>query len=402
VDERLRFIAQVKTCNDSFSELCRQFGISRKTGYKWLERYEQEGPSALEDRAPIARRIRHKLPRDLVANILGVRKDHPSWGPRKIRAWLIEQRAERIPAASSIGELLKQYGLVTEARRSPRRPRAPIELKPTNQPNDTWCVDFKGHFATKNGRRCHPLTISDHHTRYLLKCEALRHPDERHVRPHFERAFYEFGLPDRIRSDNGPPFATVGLGGLSKLSVWWIKLGIGIERIAPGHPEQNGRHERIHRTMKADVPPQLDLGEQQLAFDRFRYTYNEVRPHEALGMKPPAKYYRPSRRRLPAKLEPLEYPGMEVRKVDRDGRIRFQGSERILVSSVLSLENVGIDRIDDDRWAVYFGPVLLACLDVRGREIEVRPVTHPPVLDDSGLGLLSKSTSPLGRDSPTD
>jgi transposase InsO family protein len=284
VSERLKFIALVLSGEVSVAEACRRHGISRKTGYKWLARYELEGPAALEDRAPIAQAIRHKMPKDLVGRILDVRKQHPTWGPRKIRAAIGEHTFWRVPAASSIGHVLKQYGLVSASRRR-RVPHAtPTNLEPTAKPNDTWCADFKGHFPMGCGTRCYPLTVTDHESRYLLKCEAITKPDEPNTRPHFERAFHEFGLPERIRSDNGPPFSTRTLGGLSELAVWWIKLGVMPERIQPGHPEQNGRHERMHRTLKQEVKPAANVEAQQLALDRFRAVYNEVRPHEALDL----------------------------------------------------------------------------------------------------------------------
>lgn len=387
VDERLQFIALVQSSEESFSELCRRAGISRKTGYKLLRRYEREGAAAFMDRPPVALHIRHKLPRELIARIITVRKEHPTWGPRKIRAWLREHHFWRVPATSSIGSVLKQYGLV-RLRHRPRLPMAASgsSIEPTQEPNDTWCIDFKGHFAMQNGKRCHPLTISDHESRYLLICEALSRPTELEARPHLERAFYEFGLPKRIRSDNGVPFATQSLGGLSMLSAWWIRLGILPERIEPGHPEQNGRHERFHRTLGADVPPQENLLEQQLAYDRNRTIYNEVRPHEALDMKPPARVYRPSRRRMPALLPELEYPPtMKVRKVDKDGRLRFAGSTHVFVSKVLANEAVGLEPAGEDSWRLHFGPLPLVLIVARQKSIRLLPLTASQESIDEAL-----------------
>lgn len=373
VSERLRFISLVENSNDSFSEVCREFGISRKTGYKWLRRYDEEGPAALEDRPPIAQRIRHKIPKDLVAKILDIRKEHPTWGPRKIRATIGEHTFWRVPASSTIGSILKQYGLIETARRRWRVPCSPTSLEPADEANDTWCIDFKGHFKMKCGLRCHPLTVSDEHTRYLLKCESLVRPDEQHVRPHLERAFREFGLPHRIRSDNGPPFSTRTLAGLSELAVWWIRLGIKPERIAPGHPEQNGRHERMHRTLKEDVPPEADSIAQQLAFDRFRYVYNEQRPHEALDLRPPAKVYRASPRTMPVRVPEIEYPSaMKVRKVDVHGYLSFGGKKHVLISKVLSRQRVGLDQIDDDSWMLYLGTIPLARIETKEDSVVVR------------------------------
>jgi transposase InsO family protein len=377
VSERLRFIALVASSGESFSEVCRQFGISRKTGYKWLSRYDLEGPGALEDRPPVAIHIRHKMPKEIVSRIIELRKEHPTWGPRKIRAVIAQHQFWRVPAASSIGAVLKQYGLVSAGQRFRKRSTAvATALKDTTAANDTWCVDFKGHFRMRNGDRCYPLTLSDHQTRYLLKCEALSKAGESQVRPHFERAFRDFGLPERIRSDNGPPFSTRTIGGLSVLAVWWIKLGITPERIEPGHPEQNGRHERMHRTLGADVPPQDDLPAQQLAFDRFRSVYNELRPHEALELRRPAEVYRPSRRSMPPKLEDVEYPsGMLVRRLDRDGSLAFGGVRHITISSVVARELVALKEIENETWILYFGPLALARIEkTKGRPLVFQPL----------------------------
>jgi transposase InsO family protein len=377
VSERLRFIALVASSGESFSELCRQFGVSRKTGYKWMHRYELGGAEALADQPPVALHIRHKMPAEIVAHIIELRKEHPTWGPRKIRAVIAQHHFWRVPAASSIGAILKQYGLVSAAQRFRKRSTAvATALKETIAANDTWCVDFKGHFRVGNGDRCHPLTLSDHQTRYLLKCEALTKPNEQQVRPHFERAFRDFGLPERIRSDNGPPFSTRALGGLSALAVWWIKLGITPERIEPGHPEQNGRHERMHRTLGADVAPQKDLTAQQLAFDRFRSVYNELRPHAALELRPPAQLYRPSRRAMPSKLEDVEYPtGMLVRRLDKNGSLAFGGVRHITISAVVARELVALKEIENEVWIVYFGPLALARIEkTKGRPLVFHPL----------------------------
>lgn len=375
VSERLRFIAALETSDKPFSALCRQFGISRKTGYKWRQRYNDEGPAALEDRSPVAKRIRHKLPPELVTRIINIRKEHPSWGPKKIRVLLAQSQFWRTPAASTIGDVLKKYGLITRCRRRSTRPSAnqnDSSICDTDQPNQTWCIDFKGQFSMGSGRLCYPLTLTDHHSRFLIKCEALLRPKESGVRPHMERAFHEFGLPLRIRSDNGAPFATLALGGLSALSVWWLKLGVLPERIAPGHPQQNGRHERMHRTLKADVPRAQELPEQQLAFDRFRHIYNEVRPHEALEMKTPAQIYRASQRILPSRLKPFEYSSdMDCRKVDRHGRIRFRGSSHVKLSPVLSQEWIGLKQFDEERWLIYVGAFRAGCLRARDKNLEL-------------------------------
>jgi transposase InsO family protein len=374
VDERVRFIAEVNESQESFAALCRRFGISRKTGYKWCERYEEHGPSGLEERAPIALSCPHKTPEEVVVALVELRKDHPSWGPKKLKARLVALGHKGVPAPSTIGDLLKRHGLVRPRR---RRVYAPVmtaqPLAEATLPNDTWCVDFKGHFALGDKTRCYPLTLTDQVTRYLLKCEAVDKPDEAHVRPHFERAFREFGLPLRIRSDNGPPFATTGIGGLSELSVWWIKLGIAPERIEPGQPQQNGRHERMHRTLKAEVAskPEADQKGQQLSLDRFRHEYNDVRPHEALSQQTPASRYTTSRRVMPASLSSPQYPEtMAVRRVKANGMISWEGRE-VHLTQLLRGEPVGVEQLEEQRWRVHYGPVALAELTMRGKELRL-------------------------------
>ena len=363
VTERMKFVLSVaEEPLETFVSLCARFGISRKTGYKWIERFDLGGPGALEDRSSQARNLRHRLPEAMVLQVLELRKEHPFWGPKKIRACLTPEAGKEPPAASTIGSLLKAYGLVKpRRRRGLRTGGSELPFKDALSPNDVWCVDFKGHFLLGDGQRCDPLTLSDQASRYLLKCEALTDTKMPAVRLHLERAFQEFGLPLRMRSDNGPPFASVGLGRLSELSVWFIKLGIELERIDPGHPEQNGRHERMHRTLKAEVPPRANLAAEQVALDRFRCVYNDVRPHEALNQSPPAMHYQPSPRGLPNRLTSPEYPDrMQVRKLDRDGRIRWKGSTHLAVSSVLGNEPVGLDEVGENRWRLYYGPVILA------------------------------------------
>jgi putative transposase len=286
MDERMRFITMVKDSEETFVEICKRFGISRKTGYKWVERYEERGVVGLAESKPIARSCPHRTPSDVLDQLLELRKEQPTWGPKKLRARLLALGVQPVPASSTIGDALKKYGLVRPRRRRVCTPMTAMPMAVTTYPNDTWCVDFKGHFTLGDKTRCYPLTVTDHVSRYLLKCEALTKTGFTDVQPHFERAFREFGLPWRIRSDNGPPFATTGIGGLSELSVWWIRLGIAPERIEPGEPQQNGRHERMHRTLQEDTvsPPSMTRVGQQRAFDCFRRTYNHERPHEALEM----------------------------------------------------------------------------------------------------------------------
>jgi transposase InsO family protein len=362
----MRFIVAIAEDDEPFAEVCRRFGISRKTGYKWVERYEQIGPSGLEALRPVARSQPHRLADAVADLVVQARKQHPFWGPRKLKAWLSAEHPElTLPAASTIGELLKSRGLIRPRRRRLRVPLHTSPLSSCDRPNALWCADFKGHFALGDKSRCHALTITDGYSRYLLACEALCEPKTAPTREQFERVFREFGLPERLRTDNGAPFASKALGGLSDLAVWWIKLGIVPERIEPGHPEQNGRHERMHRTLgeEAANPPGATRAEQQRAFDRFRHEYNDQRPHEALGQKPPAKVYVTSARVYPERLREPEYDReFVVRRLDPQGRLMRRGTH-LKLARALAMEPVGLREIDDGRWHVFYGPILLGTLD---------------------------------------
>src|SRR5579883_2261490 len=370
VDERMRFIVALQESDETFSELCRQFGISRKNGYKWVKRVEALGAEGLNDRPPIARHHPAKTPDDIVDAIVAARKQHSTWGPRKLRAWLGKDETRHWPSPSVIGTILKTHGLI-RPRRRPRVPRSLDAVERGTAPNEMWCTDFKGHFAVGDGTRCHPLTISDEASRYLLKCECLVAPRHELVLPQFEMAFREFGLPDAIRSDNGPPFASTAPGGLSALSVWWIRLGIRPVRIAPGEPQQNGVHERMHRTLGAETtkPPAGDLAEQQRVCDRFRAEYNDERPHEALGMKPPVKVYSVSRRVMPASPREPEYSDGEVRRCDSGGRVTVHGV-RVRLGKVLANAHLSLREVADGREELRYGPVLLGYIDRTSGETE--------------------------------
>lgn len=378
MDERIRFIAAIEQDpKGNFAQLCRSFGIHRSKGYKWLARYKEEGPAGLEDRKPIAHDCPHKTPDELVDRIVELRKEHPFDGPKKLRARLLHLHPGlTVPAASTIGAILDRYGLIRPRRARLRTPPHPSPLEPCSEPNELWCVDFKGHFACGDGTRCHPLTVTDGASRYLIKCEGLSEPREAPVRHQFELAFREFGLPERIRSDNGAPFASKALGGLSRLSVWWIQLGIVPERIEPGQPQQNGRHERMHRTLKEQTarPPRPTLIDQQRAFDRFRCDYNEHRPHEALGQTPPAAHYEPSLRSMPERLRAPEYgEGFIVRRVRPNGHLNLAGHS-IPIGSVLVGQPVGLKQLDDDEWELFYGPLLIGYVLVRQGQAHVERV----------------------------
>jgi putative transposase len=382
MDQRIRFIAAVaeaeESRSESFASVCRRFGVSRRVGYKWIERYEAGGVDGLKDKTRAPHRCPHRTPDEVRDQLIELRKEFPQWGPKKLRDVLLGRHPElHLPAPSAIGSLLKSAGLIRPRRRRVRTPPSLMPLEPGERPNDLWCVDFKGHFVLGDKTRCHPLTVTDHVTRYLLKCEGLAQPRHLPVRMHFERAFREFGVPLRIRSDNGPPFASNALGGLSALSVWWIKLGIIPERIEPGKPQQNGRHERMHRTLKAEAttPPQPTLTEQQRVFDRFRGLYNDVRPHEALGQKTPASRYEPSSRVMPERPLSPEYPQtMKVRRIDRNGGLCF-GGKPFPFATLLAGEPVGLELVEEDTWEVFYGPILLAELRVRARgDVQLRRI----------------------------
>jgi len=368
MSERLKFIATYLEYEACFTDLCRDFGISRKTGYKWVRRYEAGGPSALDERSRAPRDHPNAVGDDVVEAIVALRHKHPRWGPRKLKVVLARKWAQsEVPAASTIGDILHRKGLVRSRRRIRRNSTYREALRHYSGPNAVWCADYKGHFAIGR-RRCHPLTISDGFSRYLLGCRALRRPVHRYTRDFFEAVFREYGLPQAIRTDNGPPFSTLALAGLSRLSVWWIRLGIRPERIMPGRPDQNGRHERMHSTLKAETakPPRSSFGAQQRAFDHFRLEFNHERPHEALDQQVPASLYRPSLRRYPSYLPQLEYPArFETRLVYPNGVFSFFNMTQWYASVCLAGERVGLEPCDDGRWRVHYGFVPIGMLDLR-------------------------------------
>lgn len=390
MNERLRFVAAMLEAEESFRELCERFGISRKQGYKWKERYEEGGVAALVDRSRAPHSHAHAVSEDVQQLLLAARRKHPRWGPRKLLV-IVKRQQPRIvlPAASTVGAILKKKGLVGRPRRVRRSEPYKDRLGPYDGPNRIWCADFKGNFAV-GGERCSPLTISDGFSRFLLTCKALGTTICAPVMRSFEATFREFGLPDAIRTDNGPPFSTLAPGGLSRLAIWWIRLGIRPERIMPGRPDQNGRHERMHRTLKAETarPPASSMRAQQARFDRFRDEYNNVRPHEAIGQATPSTLYRPALRVFPRVLPELEYPDhFEVCRTYPNGVITWRGSQWYL-SGCLKNELVGLEELDDDRWRVFFGTILLGILDVR-RTRELRNARN--------FGLLVRADGVMPR-----
>jgi putative transposase len=367
MNERVKLIARYLQKNEPFNALCEHAGVSRKTGYKWVERYDAGGVAALIDRSRAPQSHPHAVAAEIVELILAARRRHPRWGPRKLLVVLKRQQPKRDwPVASTLGDILRKHGLVRRRRR--RRCSAPYgeRLADYAAPNAIWCADFKGHFPVGESR-CHPVTIMDGFSRYLLRCQALRRPLSGPVQKVFESAFREFGLPQAIRTDNGAPFSTLAPGGLSRLAVWWIRLGIRPERILPGRPDQNGRHERMHSTLKAETarPPRGSLRAQQRCFEAFRQEYNRDRPHEALGYATPASQYHASLRAYPRQLPHPEYPRhFCVERTYPNGVISCRETQWYL-SNCLAGELVGLEDVDDNRWTVYFGPIELGVLDAR-------------------------------------
>jgi transposase InsO family protein len=373
MDQRTQFIADYQRQVFSVVELAHRFGISRKTAYKWIDRYISAGPIGVLDRSRRPTTCPHATPESLVDAILALRRQHPTWGAKKLRRILTRRHPGwPWPARSTTAALLHRHGLITTRRRRSAASHPGRPLTPMTAPNDIWTADFKGQFRTRNGIYCYPLTVVDGFSRYLLGCQGLRSTEIALAKPVFLRLFQEYGLPHRIRTDNGVPFATTALGRLSTLSVWWIRLGIVPELIEPAQPQQNGRHERMHRTLKAETtrPPSANLQAQQIRFNAFRREYNDERPHEALHQNTPASYYQPSERTLPSRLPPLEYPGhFEARLVSRNGGIRWNRAW-VWVTHTLAGEYVGLEAVDDGLWDVYFGSLKLGRLDERRLQIE--------------------------------
>jgi putative transposase len=378
VKERTRFVLKwEERCELStdgrvnISELCRMFGVSRQTGYDWIERYRETGNlEALVDRSRRPKKSPTKVDEEIESMIVAARKQRPTWGARKLRHVLMDQRpSTEWPSASCMTAILIRHGLVKKRR---KRRKTPVIVKlpfaACDHPNAVWCIDFKGKFRTRDGVWCHVLTLEDAYSRFFLRAEALLDPTGDNVERILDGAFQEFGLPEAIRSDNGPPFASTGAGGLTRLSAWWLKLGLRLERIDPGNPQQNGRLERLHRTLEEVVgSPAKNVGAQQRPLDYWRRDYNEVRPHEALGMRVPADAYQRSRRSYPRKLVDSRDCAMEpdlIYRLDKQGRLKW-GGRKILITSALAYEYVIVDRAADS-WThlvVMFGGIRLGTID---------------------------------------
>lgn len=370
MDQRVKFIGDWLSYEYSKMELCRAYGISRPSADKWIKRYKEGGVQGLQERARAARCHPNETPEEIRELIIATKLRHQSWGAKKVLDYLGEKKPEvKWPADSTAGEILKRAGLVNRRVRRRHVPPYSEPFSDCHGPNQIWSADFKGDFVLGNGQRCYPLTLTDNFSRYLLVCQALGQHSYSLVRPWFEKAFRTYGLPRAIRTDNGPPFASLAPGGVSELSKWWIQLGIRPERIKPGKPSQNGRHERMHRTLKHDCPPQLSYKRQQRDYDLFITQYNQERSHEALGRKSPASVYHSSERRYPDVLPAIQYsPSTTVRRVRHNGEIKWRG-DLIYVSQTLAQEPIGLRQIDQQQWEVRYSFHLLGILDQRAKTI---------------------------------
>jgi transposase InsO family protein len=355
VDLRIEFMNRVMK-GERVADLCREYGISRKTGDKLRHRYKELGEAGLKDQSRAPKVIPHRTPPELVGLIVAERNRHPTWGPKKLKD-VLEQRLNRVlPAASTIGEILARLGMV---RRRPNRectPARPTTLREANAPNDVWCIDYKGQFRLGDRSLCYPLTLTDQYSRYILGCEGMPAIADEAAREACEDIFHRYGLPKAMRSDNGTPFASTGLANLTQLSAYWLRLGIGLERIRPAHPEENGQHERMHRTLKAETarPPRTHLLQQQECFDDFIEEFNRERPHEAIGMKRPAQLYKPSPRKLPNPLPDPSYPEHDdVLAVGGGGLVNFR-NRTTYISQALAYQYVGIREEHSGRWLVTY------------------------------------------------
>lgn len=401
IDERQRLLETVLSGQLPMAEACRRAGVSRKTGYKFLRRYQQYGLGGLRDFSRAPHHQPFRVSSEVEDRIVSLRRQRPSWGPLKLLQFLegADPRQDW-PSKSTIHQILRRHGLIESRKRRRRATPSESPFNVSSAPNDTWSIDFKGWFRTKDGSRCDPLTLTDDFSRYALECRALSIPDTRTVQNRMVRVFRKYGLPGSMRSDNGPPFSSPrAIGGLSHFCVWLVRLGIRIERIEPGCPQQNGRHERFHKTLKQEVisPARASLRAQQEAFDRFRGSYNEERPHEALGGKPPGTIYAPSEREYPEVLPSLEYPSeCLVRRVWSSGSFKLRGRKYFL-SEALEGEEIGLLQVGEQRYQVLFGPLDLGVLDEEGgriqghRKLRYREEVSPMCSDSDGKEVRERT-----------
>jgi len=373
MDQKLRFVVDCLSGEATMTELCEAYGVSRRVGYKWLNRYRSEGVWGLGERSHAPLRHGRQTAPELAQKIVELRRARPTWGPRKLVAKLSDLHPDLSwPSHSTAYEILKQAGLVTKRRVRRRPPRRAGDLTAPERPNHVWAIDHKGWFVLGDGERCEPLTLEDSYSRFLLALSAGSGVSAAQTRPVLERAFRDYGLPQVIRSDNGPPFASTGVTGLSTLSAWWIKLGVHPERITPGRPQENGRLERFHATLREAVrPPCADRSAQRARFDAFRRDYNDERPHQALGQIPPARFYAPSPRPMPEKLPEPDYPsGFAVRRVRTNGEVKWRG-QLLHLSSALVGEPIAIEDADQG-WRVWFYREPIAFIRTDGKVLPIQ------------------------------
>lgn len=373
MDERSRFIDAYLAGGFTMTELCQRAQISRRVGYKWLARYDAEGRTGLSDRSRAPHHCPHRIGEDVAQLLCGARKKHPDWGPGKLLLWLAPRHPQIVqwPAISTAGDLLHRRGWVKPRRKRYRPVHPGVIPAVTDAANDLWTADFKGHFRTADHVYCYPITVADLHTRYLLACHGLHSTRSVGAQPVFERIFREYGLPRAIRTDNGVPFATTGLHGLSVLTVWWLRLGILHQRIHPASPQENGAHERMHKTLKQGAirPARATLAAQQRAFNRFRALYNDERPHASLQGATPSSRFSPSPRPYPNRLPAVDYPPhFLVKRVTSAGTIRFQNRLHFL-SKTLEGHPIALEETDNGIWSIYFCKLLLARLDERSHTL---------------------------------
>jgi transposase InsO family protein len=397
VEKRKQFMQQWLSQEWTMIELCARHGISRQAGYNTLARYRQAGWEGLEERSHAPRRHPNQTLPAIEQQIVELRYQHMRWGPRKLKV-VLERKQPGVswPAASTMGELLRREGLVIPRKKRRRMDPHMAPFAAASEPNQVWCGDFKGWSRTQNGDRIDPLTISDACTRYLLRCQAVGKMDTPRVQAIFEAAFQEYGLPQAIRTDNGAPFASRAICGLSRLAVWWMKLGIVPERIQPAHPEQNGRHERMHLTLQQETmsPMAANRRAQQRRFDQFRSEYNQQRPHEALNMRTPAGCYSPSPRPYPARVPEPEYgSSMAVRRVGPGGQFSWKHHD-IFVSETLIGERIGLQPVDDRWYTIYFAEFPLGRFDSRSLTVHRLSATAGFYRADAGEGEPPPSPAP--------
>lgn len=403
MEERMRFVLEHETGLYTMTELCAAHNIARETGYFWVRRYQQGGLEALQDLSRAPARHPNQTPERIEQAVLDLRREHMSWGPRKLKRVLEREEPQQgWPAASTMGALLAREGLVVRRKKRRRAPPYTAPFALADAPNRVWCADFKGCFETQDGKRVDPLTITDACSRYLLRCQSVEKTNTEQVQAIFEAAFRECGLPQAIRTDNGAPFASRAIAGLSRLAVWWMKLGIVPERIAAGHPEQNGRHERMHRTLKQETasPPAANRRAQQRKFDRFRREYNEERPHEALGMQTPGSLYTRSDRFYPARVPEPEYgDALLVRRVHPRGQFSWKHQD-VFLSETLIGESIGLLPLDDRIYTVYFAAFPIARFDSHRRVILPLPKRADYFGAEAGEEEVSPSPAPQPLEAP--